>query len=372
VETVEQNITGSRESPSAASKEEAPTDDVNLLLVLNTFLRHWRVVVGIPAIALIVAFIAAVITPPTFTATSTFVPEAATQSRLPSSLSGLAGQFGINLGSEPAQSPRFYADLVRSREIMEHVLLTRFHRRADRTDVSDSATLIQFLPVRGRTIADSLARGVKQLRRNVSIRVNPQTNVVTISVDARDPDLAADVTNTFVQYLNDFNASTRQSRARERRKFVEQRVSEGERDLRRIEAGLMIFYERNRSWQQSPQLTFQEGALRRSVQIQQELYLTLKREYETARIEEVNDTPVITVIDHATPPRQRSKPRLGSLLALTLVFGTIVGALCAVVADQLERARILGERPYQEFKRLVSNVRDDILAALRSLRRRGS
>lgn len=369
---MEETIRSSRHSPSAASHEDAPADDISLLLVLNIFLRHWRVVVGVPVIALVVVLIGALITPPTFTATSTFVPEAATQSRLPSSLSGLAGQFGITLGSEPAQSPRFYADLVRSREIMEHVLLTRFLRYDDRNDVSDSASLMQFLQVRGRTVADSLARGVKQLRRSVSIRVNPQTNVVTLSIDARNPHLAADVTNTFVQYLNDFNASTRQSRARERRKFVEQRVGEGERDLRRTEASLMTFYERNRSWQQSPQLTFQEGALRRSVQIQQELYLTLKREYETARIEEVNDTPVITVIDRAVPPRERSKPRLASLLALTLVFGTIVGTLCAVVVDQLERARTLGERPYQEFKTLAINARNEIVAALRSLRRRGS
>ena len=51
------------------------------------------------------------------------------------------------------------------------------------------------------------------------------------------------------------------------------------------EEQLRGFYERNRSWQQSPQLTFDEGRLRRQVEIRQEVYLTLRREYETARVE---------------------------------------------------------------------------------------
>src|SRR5438132_8548828 len=45
------------------------------------------------------------------------------------------------------------------------------------------------------------------------------------------------------------------------------------------------------------------------VDIRQEVSLTLRREYETARIEEVNDTPVITVIDPPVPPHERSSPK---------------------------------------------------------------
>ena len=368
-----EDIARSSQHASAAEGGRDPSaDDINLLVVVNVFLRHWRPVLGLPITAVLAAAISAVVMRPMFTATSTFVPEANTQARLPSALSGLAGQFGITLGTEPTQSPRFYGDLVKSRELMEHVLLTRFPRYRQSQDAADSVTLLQLLRVRGKNLADSLARGVKQLTKKVEVRVNPQTNIVTLSVDAHDPRLAADVANRFVQYLNDFNASTRQSRARERRKFVEQRVAEGERDLKQAEEDLKTFYERNRSWQQSPQLTFHEGELRRHVQIQQELYLTLKREYETARIEEVNDTPVITVIDRAVPPREKSKPRLAVLLVITLVLGTMVGGLWAVVAEQLDRARRSGERPYQEFEMLVSSARADILAALRRIGRRKS
>src|SRR5207302_3590136 len=138
--------------------------------------------------------------------------------------------------------------------------------------------------------------------------------------DAAYPVLAAAVANRFVAYLNDFNTKSRQSQARERRKFIEQRLADGEGELRTAEESLRTFYERNRSWQQSPQLVFEEGRLRRQVDLRQEVQRTLRREYETARIEEVNDTPVITVIEPATLPTQPSAPRLGALLGLVLLF----------------------------------------------------
>ena len=56
---------------------------------------------------------------------------------------------GMPLGVEPSQSPRFYGDVVRSRELLERVLLTRYPnpRGADR--VADSTTLLRILRVRG-------------------------------------------------------------------------------------------------------------------------------------------------------------------------------------------------------------------------------
>src|SRR5204863_10170126 len=134
-------------------------------------------------------------------------------------------------------------------------------------------------------------------------------------------------------------AKTRESQARERRKFIEERVQQGERDLREAEEDLKTFYQHNYRWQESPQLVFEEGRLRRRVDIQQELYLTLRREYETARIEEVNDTPVLTVIDSAVPPQRKSAPATLLLLVLAAVVGGLIGVSSALGAEYLTRLR---------------------------------
>ena len=65
------------------------------------------------------------------------------------------------------------------------------------------------------------------------------------------------------------------------------------------------------------------------MQVRQEVYLTLRREYETSRIAEVNDTPLLTIVDHAVPPVKRSWPRRGRLASLALVFGIVAGIMLA-------------------------------------------
>ena len=347
-----------------------PEDEISLLELVNVLLRRRRVVFGLPLAAAFLTAAISLVLPPTYTASTAFVPESRSQGRVPAGLAGLAGQFGVSLGGEASQSPQFYAEVVKSRELADRVLLTRFPDPRGEHNPADSATLLQILRVDGDDLANSLHDGRKALADRVSVRVDNQTNIVTLSVDSRYPALAAEVANRFVLYLNEFNAQTRQSQARERRRFVEDQVTDAERDLRAAEEDLKTFYERNRSWQQSPQLVFEEGRLRRQVEIRQEVYLTLKREYETAKIEEVNDTPVITVVDPAVPPQERSKPKRKLLVVLAFVLSGMVGVFWAFGAEYVERARREDEGEYEEFRGLVARLRDDVRQALRTLTRR--
>ncbi len=99
------------------------------------------------------------------------------------------------------------------------------------------------------------------------MNVDNQTSILTLSVEAKNAVLAAEVANCLIGYLNDFNATVRQSQAREKRKFAEERVLDGERELREAEDSLGDFYDQNRSWQTAPQLVFREGRLRRQVEV---------------------------------------------------------------------------------------------------------
>jgi len=181
-----------------------------------------------------------------------------------------------------------------------------------------------------------------------------------VSVDSHDPDLAAAVANRLVDYVNEFNAKTRQSKARMRRLFVEGRIADSEGELRSIEDQLKTFYQRNRSWDQSPELRVEEGRLRRQVEIRQEVVLTLRREYEMARIEEVNDSPAITVIDPAVPPLEKSKPRRAFLVALGLSIGGALGLLGAVCVEYLDRLRGNQAPEYRELSELTLRLGRDV------------
>jgi len=342
---------------TTAPSPQAPEfeDESSVLEILNVLLKRWRVVIGLPLVVALVVLGISFLVAPIYTATTSFVPETGSEGGMPAGLGALAGQLGISFGSEASESPRFYAQVAKSRGILDRLLLSRYVNPRNSAQVGDSTTLLAILRRGGRNGVDSLERGAKKLARLIAVGVDAQTNIVTIKVESHYPELAAAVANRLVAYLNDFNTQSRQSQARERRKFTEQRVAAGEQELRDAEEALKRFYQANRSWQQSPQLVFEEGQLKRQVDLRQELYRTLRREYETARIQEVNDTPVITVIDAAVVPQRKSGPtrRLWTLVAF--VLSGIFAVIWAFSAESLGRARRDQDGHYRD---LVTTAQD--------------
>ncbi len=224
-------------------------DGRSVLEILNVLLKRWRVVVGFPLVVAVVVVAISFLVPPTFTATTSFVPEMRSEGGLPGGLGALAGQLGISLGGEASQSPRFYAEVSKSRGVLDRLLLSRYADPRTGRQSADSATLLTILQSGGRNGVDSLERGARKLAGLIAVGVDAQTNIVTLKVQSQYPALAAELANKLVAYLNDFNTLSRQSQARERRKFTEQRVAAGEHELRDAEEALKRFYQANRSWQ---------------------------------------------------------------------------------------------------------------------------
>lgn len=341
------------------------------MLQLGTLvLEHRRAAIFSPLLGAVLAAAISLLLPVWYTAKTTFVPETSSQGQLPSGLSGLAGQVGLTIGSGPEQSPEFYSSILTSRATLEEVLRTKYPIPDDRPQRGDSATLLQLLREGGRDASDSLYRGVKRLRELISVDVDDETNIVALSVDAHDPVLAANVARRFLQYLNDFNTNSRQSQAREKRLFLESRLAEAATSLTDAEGQLRQFYERNRSWQQSPSLVYEQGRLQRQVDIRQDLYLSLSHEYQAARLEEVNDTPVITTIDPAVPPARRARPKRAILTIVGFFAGAMIAVIYIVAAGYWKRAAVDRSIDYRKFVSVLQDARRDLASVVpRPMRR---
>ena len=317
-------------------------------LLAGTVAR-WRtaLTVALGAIALTLAL--AIIIPPSYRATASFVttdgeagPRGGGLSDLAAStgMSGLASQLGLGGLRDPSESPLFYEQLLVSRELLTRLLSSSFSD--PRTDVpGDSATLLTILRIRAADPARALENAIKLLRRKTRVTVDLKTNFVVLTVDARWSQLSADVANRAVALVSAFNKEQRVSRARARRDFLETRVAAALSELRATEDSQRLFYQRNRSWEGSPGLMVEERRVRRQVETANSLYLSLRQQYETARIDEVNNTPVITVVDQAVPPRRREWPQIGLMLVAAAVLGSGLGVLAAAgreLADHWARS----------------------------------
>ena len=255
-------------------------------------------------------------------------------------LSGLASQLGVSTGADPSESPNFYVKLIESEELRRRLLNSRFQNpRSD--SPRDSATLLEILRIRNGDPVRRMEIGLKKMRKAVSTGYDLKTNVVELVVTARWSELAAAMANRTIELVDAFNHEQRVSRARSKRVFVQSRLDSAKAELHQAEDKQKLFYDQNRQWRTSPELTFEEGRLHRNVDVTSDLFLTLQRQFEAARLEEFNDAAVITVVDPAYPPHKAQWPRYWVLLASALAVGAIVGILVAgsatILADWRRR-----------------------------------
>lgn len=341
-----------------------PDHQPGLLEVLNELLKRWRLLVGVPLGAAVLAGVVAFVWPPTFTATTAFLPESGQQSSISGGLLGIAGQIGASLGFSADQPSRFYADLAQRRDVLLPVLDQKYpDPRAHRTP-GDSVSLLELLGPESGTQAQRIHAALKRFRGRLDVSVNNETGVVSVSVGSRYPTLAAAVANRLIGSLDTFNMVQRQSTARDRRVFIEGRLTLAQKRLTDAESALKDFYTRNRTWQSSPELTFEEGRLHRQVDLSQQLYVSLREQYETARIDEVNDTPVLTVVQRAVPPVERSWPKRKLLVLVGFLVGVALAFGAALTATQLDRLRATDPTSYDEFRYRLRQLPQDVRAAL--------
>jgi tyrosine-protein kinase Etk/Wzc len=339
-----------------------PLSEPSLLASLTPLIRAWKLLLAIPLLAGVIAAGVAFVLPPSYTAATTFVPAVGgTGTALPGGLAGLATQFGISVGGSNSLSPDFFAEVLASRELLRTTLLAEFD---DPERPGSGKPLLDLLKVRGRTPAGRIDNGIRQLERDISQRVDRRTGIVTLSVRGRSPVLAAAVANRMVELLNKFNLERLQSQSRERRRFAEERRDQSERELRDAEARQLRFLQSNRRFADSPLLSFEENRLARQVQLRQEVFQTLTREYEEARIAEVRDTPLLTIIDTAVAPDRRTFPQRKLIVFLTMVAAGLTTVACIYVAEYGRAAEVASAAEYRSFIQAWSNAKSEVRSAL--------
>lgn len=326
-------------------------EDVSFIQLLTPMVQRWKLLLGIPVICGILAGLISLLLPSFYTAKTTLTPVATSSigglsgSAL-ASLAGLAGLSGISSNSSGALSPDFIAEVLKSREVLTATLespLRGSPREGERP-------LLDLLHVNGRTAEQRINRGLRKFEKAVNTRVDHSTGIVTLTVKARNPELAAAIANRMLVILNSFNLERRQSQSREQARFTGERLAQAETELHQAEAAELRFLQANREYRGAPILEFERNRLQRTVDLKQEVYVSLAKAYDEARISEVRDTPVITIIDSAVAPDRRSspKPLLNGLIGL--LVGVLLAFLVVFLLEQRTHAMRSAAPEYRSFQ----------------------
>lgn len=346
-------------------REPAHEHTVSFVALVNGLLRHRFLIFGLGLLFLVVTGVRGLLAPRTYTTTASFITQS---SKAPGNLSGLAAQLGVNVpAADAATSPAFYLDLLKSRGVLGSVADSRFDYRADTGRVS--ATLDRILRVNGATAAAKREATIEALRNSISASMAQKTGVVTYGVRTRHPELSHLIATRISAEMTRFNLERRQSQAAAERKFAEGRLAEVRGELRIAEDRMQVFLQRNREYRSSPDLIFEAERLEREIALRQQLYAALSQSLEQAKMEEVRDTPVLTLIEQPNVPVGPDRRGLLRKGLLALGIGMLLGAMVAGARVVAGKARPESRDDVDEFEHLRRELVDDFRHPLRAVRR---
>ena len=286
------------------SREHDPSSDADVMTVAVQVLRRRRFVAGGAAVTGVVMLALLQLVPDKYESRATFAPSGITSPDL-----GSLGSLALSLGglSGGQTGPKFFADLVTSDAILLRVLADTLRTRTN----DGKSTATTYVTANGIEATDALAlrdASLRHLRRRVDVDFDVRTSVVTVRVETVDPELSASTASALLAALNDFNVTTYQTTASAKREFLERRLEQARAELSASESALRDFYTANRQYQQSPLLVFREAELRQSYELRKQNLVTLLTSYEQARLDQVRDTPVLTILDRPLLPARPTGP----------------------------------------------------------------
>ncbi len=319
----------------------------------NLLLRRRRAVLA-PAVLLALLGVALwIFGSGSFSTTSRFLPQAEQGS---SPLAGLAAQFGVPvapLGGGSGESPDFYAALITSRGLLREVAVRTYPSGGSEGREGEDVPLARVLGIDEEDPAERVTETVDWLREHVSATADPRTQLVTVEVTAPEESLAVALNASILELVNRFNMERRQSRAAAERRFIEERVGEARRELEAAEDDLSRFMGQNRRYENSPELVVEASRLQRRVDFQQQVVTSLVKSLEEARIDEVRNTPVLTVVEQ---PQDTVGPAgLSPLvrIAVLILVGLILGIVIAVFLEYVSWNLRTDEEAAEEFRVLT-------------------
>lgn len=312
--------------------------------------------------------------PPTFTARVTFISPQQQQSSAAAALASFSALSTLAGASSAIKNP---AD--------QYVALIQSTRISDR--IIDRFSLQKIYESKLRIDAQT------ELASNVRINTGKKDSLITVEFDDHDPKRAADIANAYVEELQQLLNQLAITEAQQRRVFFEQQLQKSKVALSRAQAALQETGFTDQTLRSEPKaaaetyaktkaevtaIEMRLSALRRSftdtsveVQSQQAALEKLRghlatiaspqkdaanrpdyisayrefkyqealfeiyvRQFELARLDEGREGTLIQVLDTATPPERKSRPR-----RMPIVFGTAVLAFIASCSLILFRKR---------------------------------
>ncbi len=175
-----------------------------------------------------------------------------------------------------------------------------------------------------------IENAIKKFNKHIKVSEDRLSGLITITTTFQDPYVAAGVANFVGNEVEFYIQKENSAQSTKEKLFISDRLSIVKNELEKTELELKDFKERNRGYEDSPELFMIYSQLFREVEAKKQVYLTLQQQLELARIEEVKQSPILHILDHAVPPTKKSSPNRSFFLVISFFLGLFLSSLQTV------------------------------------------
>ena len=287
-----------------------------------------------------------------------------------SGVSGIAAQFGIAIPQQgDAQSPGFYADLLRSATILRPIVDSGVAVPGPAGPIM--LRLIDSVPGDAHDRALRRALALQLLQDRIGASFAQRTGVVTLRVLHPSPHVALAINQRMLGLLNEFNIARRRTQATAQRTFVEERTLQARDALHGAEERLRVFLAANRGFIPSSEANFERQRLERDVSTRSQIYLSLLQSFEQAKVEEIRSAPLIAVIQPPELPAGPEPRRLARKGIVGFLIGTLLGLFLVYLFEAIRRMRAEHPDEVASLSRALTDLRRNWLRPWRAVGRGG-
>ena len=261
---------------------------------------------------------------------------------------GLAKSFGLGaLGSAPTYN---IPDIIKSRRLKKDIakkswkslkfpegsnLITYWE--LDKPPLfSPLSFLRKSLPSGGfkaNKMDKELQEAILELDELINVK-EEISGLISVKVLMEDPNLASDIANYIAEYVKNFISYEQKREATRNRMFVEKQMIDAKIQTEKSEDSLTEFQKAHPLRLDTPSLEMMRDRLESTIEENRAVYITLRQQFEIAKIDEAKEKLLINILDTAEPAVKKAKPKRTLIVILSFLASVILAIPIAIIIDR--------------------------------------
>lgn len=352
--------------------QDQNSDEIDLKDLIIPIWRNRKQILLTAILFAVLGGIIGFLTPATYTAGSTFLPQTTQSGGAGGSLGGLAALAGINLGTGAGAGgdipPSMYATVLASEPFRKRILdakivvngdSVKYRSYLENQPGSALGTIQEYtIGLPGKLIgalssSEETKKGVTEtglqplsdaeyalhnaLAGKISLANDKKEGVVSLTVVEGNPLIAAQVAKVTEEVLQDWIIEHKVKNAKAQYDFIEKQFETKQKEFFSIQDQLAVYMDRNQNVLSATYLTRLER-LQAEFDLVNTVYSELAKQKEQAAIQLSKDTPTFSVLNPVKVPKEKTGPKKSVYVLGAFFMGVFFSA-----------GWFLARKPVQEF-----------------------